>query len=842
MKEYNLSVLNSIARRALYFSTQMISLANSRSDKQKGDPKVGGHPAASTSSLHLLGALHLVVKSGFDFMAVKPHASPCDHSYNYLLNLLLDENLKPLEKSKKEKAMHNLRAFSKNEPVFQSYHSKYDPDHRGFLPSGTVGIPPVNLGYLALAYDFALTHSFNVPKAHFFALIGDSEFREGSLMEAMPDFSERKIDNVTWIIDYNRQSLDGHRVIDKEIYGNDSDRIYKSAVANGWNCVELRHGSFRKKLFKKEDGLMFKSLLEKELSDFELQAIILSSDSIQIREKLLEKNKSLKKFLDSLTDRELDKALNDFGGHDFDEIIKCLVECKSTTKPTIVIAHTVKGFGLRSKATCSNHNSLPTLEEVDELKKAEGVKDIFETFKSNSKEAEYLQKRHKELLEDFKKLEQLKLKNKVKFKEIPDSLDINLKYAIYPHTQWMLGQLISKLTRIATGKATSSIEKNFIPLGKLLAIMSPDVGTSTNLNPSMDGKIYGNEVYDLETKLNVRDPKSPHLVPKIEDKNRFLRFEITEASTMSCVGSFGKLKEFIGAPIIPIMSVYDFFIKRALDQYFYNLYWDSNFILIGTPSGITLSPEGAQHGWKSDFQIPNQITWEPFFCLEMDWIFVDTLKRHVTNDNHDRTGILLRATTRGANQKDFLKYLKKQSRFKLKDEILSLEQDASYIHESKVSCKSDSTILDTIRCEVLKGGYNLINFKKYHSYDPEDNVVNLISMGSPTTEAIVASNKLAELGIYANLTVVTSPDLLLGNLGSENNFLHFRSLVESKSKIVTIHDGEPGLLDNAGSILGVKSKSLAVRKHSKCGTPKDIYTFHGLDSDNIVKTALEVLS
>ena len=96
--DHNISLLNSVAKRALYFTVQMIYLANNRSDKQKGDPKVGGHPAACASSLHLLGALHLVVKSGFDYMAVKPHAAPCDHSYNYLLNLLLDKNLNPISR------------------------------------------------------------------------------------------------------------------------------------------------------------------------------------------------------------------------------------------------------------------------------------------------------------------------------------------------------------------------------------------------------------------------------------------------------------------------------------------------------------------------------------------------------------------------------------------------------------------------------------------------------------------------------------------------------------------------------------------------------------------------
>src|SRR6202007_3087769 len=103
---------------------------------------------------------------------------------------------------------------------------------------------------------------------------------------------------------------------------------------------------------------------------------------------------------------------------------------------------------------------------------------------------------------------------------IPDSLDINLKMATYPHTQWMLGQLTAKLTRIANTpldakklsdkqKPLTEKEKAFHLAAEMIVSMAPDVGTSTNLNPSMDGKIYGHEVVDIETEYNVKDIKLP---------------------------------------------------------------------------------------------------------------------------------------------------------------------------------------------------------------------------------------------------------------------------------------------------------------------------------------------
>jgi len=268
--EKNRETLEKIAKRAHYLATQMIYQANHRDDKEKGDPKIGGHVSASASSLHIMGALHLLVKTGFDHIANKPHASPTDHAYNYLLDLFLKNDLSKLSLEEANTAMMGLRKYSQNgEPVFQSYHSIYDPDHHNFFPSGTVGIPPVNAGYLALAYRYAREHGYEVPDAHFWCLSGDSEFREGSMFEAIPDFAEREIGNLTWILDYNRQSLDGHRITNKKIMnGNDATRIERTMAANGWDVIQVRHGSKRKALFKKPGGDAFQNFLENELEDF----------------------------------------------------------------------------------------------------------------------------------------------------------------------------------------------------------------------------------------------------------------------------------------------------------------------------------------------------------------------------------------------------------------------------------------------------------------------------------------------------------------------------------------------------------------------------------------------
>ncbi|MCO5114192.1 MAG: pyruvate dehydrogenase [Bdellovibrionaceae bacterium] len=885
LKDISPKALDHIFRRAHYLANQMVFQANHRKNKAKGDPKVGGHSSASSSALHILGTLHLFAKTSFDHISNKPHASPADHSFNYLLDLFLRDDFSKFTQEECDTAMMGLRAFSQNgEPVFQSYHSAWDPDRHNFFPSGTVGIPAVQAGYLALAYRYAKKHGYNVPDAHFWCVIGDSEFREGSLFEAVPDFAERELGNLTWIIDYNRQSLDGHRITNTDaLNGTDAHRIERTMAANGWEVITVQHGRFRQKLFSAQGGEAFKNWFETELTDYDLQTLLLIKDANTLKSELA-KIKSIAQFVESQKAEDLLMALNDMGGHD----VECLLQAfeaskKSTDRPTAIVAHTIKGWGLEMAASSGNHSALPEPEEMEALRQAQGITGdkLFERFDAKSEEGKFLKARSEKLYNDILKQEEIRKTNKDAFakkvNELPTSLDINLKFASYPHTQWMLGQLTSKLTRIANtsldtkDKPLTDEEKLWKPLAENIVSMAPDVGTSTNLNPSMDGKIFSaNEVDDIEEQRGVKDHKNPDLIPGEEITDRFLRFEIAEANVMSCAGSFGRMRDILGIPLFPLMTVYDFFIKRALDQYFYNMYWKSSFFLGGTPSGVTLSPEGAQHGWKSDIQVPNQTTWEPMFCQELDWIFCESLKRHFTYDNDERQGVVFRGVTRGIEQKDFLKYLKTQKRFKTDSNAVLAHKDypmSGAVAENTMSTIAEADILETVRKDVLNGGYYLINYESYAGYNPGDNVVNIFSLGSLGTEAIKASNALLAKGIYANVIVVTNTDLLIGNPAYKNNYQHLKQNLKVNADlflqplsngaalpgeaqtfsgrripIVSVHDGEAGLLDNIGSIVGVRQEALAVRKHSKCGRPTDIYAYHGIDADSVIQACGKVLS
>lgn len=900
-----LALLDSVTRRAFAQMQHMIWIANHRKDKRPGDPKVGGHPASCASSMHLLAGLHLWVREPQDYVCCKPHASPVDHALHHLLEL--QRRVPPASRPGTEKgdwltedqakaAMHCLRkmATPENPDVFQSYHARSDPDSYHFLPSGSVGIPPVVSVYLALAYDYARDHGWNVPAgAHFWSLIGDSEFREGSLLEALPDVAERQLGNVTWIIDYNRQNLDGTRIPnERTLKGADCDRIERTASANGWNVVQLRHGSFRKQLFVRENGDALRELFEAALSDHEYQDLLFSRDADRIRRRAAALVPRTEALLGSLGDDEVLHAFEDLGGHDMREVVAALSESRRDLDvPTLLIAHTVKGWGLACGADPSNHSALPDKKEVEALLTGAGLdlEDPFARFDPASDEGRFLAERRDLFRAGIGAHNELRARNREWIREhierdggIPDSLGIDLSLFPMAHTQWMWGQLASKLVRIGTADeggpqtATSSKElaqdeQRWKTAADFVLTLSPDVGTSTNISPAMDQRIYGVDLEEgaLEAQAAARHPK---LVTGGDVWTRHIRFEIAEANCMSAVAAFGKMAHYTGLPFFPIMTVYDFFIKRALDQLYYNLYWGAEFVIMGTPSGTTLSAEGAQHSWKSDIQIPNLITWEPLFALEMDWILSDAIRRHMQDTNDGRRGVLIRGVTRGLPQKTLLERVRTHARSKqdlpagtLLEPAGTESPQAGAVLESDLSARSDSELLERVRADCLAGAWYLVDWRGYAGYEPGDNVVHLFAMGSPTTEVLAASDKLLERGIFANVIVVSSPELLLGILGEQDGYAHLReglgvtadlhavegagaseagmvSLAGRRVPVVAVCDGEAGLLDNIGSVVGVKQVTLAVRKFSKCGRPDEVYALHHLDPDSIVEAAGKVLS
>ena len=901
----DLDVLDRVCDRAFAQMVAMIHIANHRKDKLPGDPKVGGHPAACSSSLHVLGALHLAVRRPGDYVACKPHASPIDHAFHHLMRLFRREDGTWLDDEAAKGAMTRLRQYA--EPgamdVFQSYHAKADPDSFHFLPSGTVGIPPVNAIFLALAHRFATDQGlaergFEVPEdVHFWSLMGDGEFREGSLHEAFPEAAERELSNVTWILDYNRQNLDGTRNANERAIGKDSDRAEKLALANGWKVIQLRHGRLRQELFERPGGEAFRTFLDETLTDYEFQHLLYEGDAAAIRQRMAELAPKSGPLLDSLDDEELQAAFADLGGHDLELVVQALETSRADDEaPYFIVAHTIKGLGLEDTAHPANHSTLPSEKEVRAVLERNGLSfdEPFEPFADDTEEARYLAERSAAFREAIERDDELVQRNRERALAavddaggIPDTLGVDL--SLYPmvHTQQMWGQLAAKLIRIGThgsgarplGGAEKDLdehEQRWAPAASWFLTMSPDVGTSTQIAPTMNARIYGPALDrdgDGTQDLPEFDARHPELFTTREKGHHHLRFEITEANVMSALGSFGKMGDLMGLPFVPVMTVYDFFIKRALDQLYYDLYWGAEFILLGTPSGVTLSPEGAQHSWKSDIQMPGLVTWEPAYAVELDWILSDAIKRQLEERNQGRNGVLIRAVTRALEQKRLLAHLRTQARFKQGlaggQQLKPKEAGAEWgdaVDESTVPALADAEILEAVRQDCLAGAYRLIDWRGYQGYEPGDNVVELFAMGSLVTEAVAAAEALLELGIFANVVVVSSPELLCGILADKDDYAHLREglgidgalhlvprdgsvhgselvgLAGRRVPLVAVLDGEAGLLDNLGSIVGVKQITCAVRRFSKCGRPDQVFEYQGIDQAAVVDAVGRALS
>lgn len=903
------ALLNRITARAFAQTMAMIHIANHRADKRRGDPKVGGHPASCASSMHLLAALHLVSRKPQDFVCCKPHASPVDHALHNLMELFRKDLSAGASGANAGSGswyspadgaamMHHLRKFPEplDQPVFQSYHARTDADSFHFLPSGSVGIPPVVAVYLALAYRYARDHGWKTPDdIHFWCMMGDSEFREGSLLECLPDVAERQLANVTWIIDYNRQNLDGTRIPNERgLAGSDCERIERTAVANGWKVLQLRHGAKREQIFARPGGDALREFLEGGLTDYEYQMLLLKRDAAEIRRFALERTPESAKIVKALGDAELLEVFSDLGGHCIDKLVAAYAQARAdASAPYLIIAHTVKGWGLECAAHPANHSTLPDEKEVVALLQKQGLslERPFELFPQSSEEGRFLASRRDLFREAIDALYALRRENREKVRRmvaadggLPASLEIDTKLFPIAHTQWMWGQIASKLVRIGTQdeggpqtglssqKALSENESRWKSAADMVLTLSPDVGTSTNISPVLDKRIYGPDYEEAEKTLEL-DLKHPDLIATDEPWTRHIRFEIAEANCMSAAGSFGKMGHYLGVPFMPMMTVYDFFIKRALDQLYYNLYWGAEFVVLGTPSGTTLSPEGAQHSWKSDIQIPNLVTWEPAFVVEMDWILSDAIRRQLNDENEGRRGVLVRGVTRAIKQGLLIENVRKQraskadfapSGGKLKPANGGEEWGAA-VDESTVATLPDAELLERVRKDCLLGAYKLVDWEGYAGYEPGENVVHVFAMGSLVVEAVEAAQMLLEKGVFANVIAVSSPELLLGILGEHDDYRHLRenlridgdlhavagaseseaglvSLAGRRVPIVAVCDGEAGLLDNIGSIVGVKQVTLAVRKFSKCGRPDEVFGYQHLDAPAIVEACGRALS
>ena len=774
------TILDAIQRRVLWLSTLMIHYANNvRSNPD--DLKVGGHQASSASMVSILTALYFHYLDAGDRVSIKPHASPAYHAIQYLLGNLDQQYL------------YSLRAFN----GLQAYPSRTkDPDPVDFS-TGSVGLGAVAPLFATVTQRYARTHFGQVNSHRYVAVIGDAELDEGNVWEAIIDESLRGLGNVLLVVDLNRQSLD--RIV-PGIHATQLKQLFQSA---GWQVLEAKYGQQLQHIFTQPGGAALQRRID-EMSNEEYQSL-LRRRGADLRARLIHplglegaEDQEIAMALREIQDVHLHELLGNLGGHD----LACLLRAFSLADhaketPTVVFAYTVKGWGLPFAGDALNHSMLLTAEQMRSLQQdleiPEGAE--WDAFLADSAEGRWCLKAAERLRRGQE--QHLPL---VKAEHIPASLD--LSYPGKLSTQEAFGRILPRLADLPH-------------CGERIVSASPDVAVSTHL---------GNWV----SKVGVFAPTAQPDYQ--EDGQRLLRWQpgptgqhielgISEMNLFLLIGQLGLSYELCGQQLFPIGTVYDPFVCRGLDALIYGLYNGAKFIFAGTPSGVSLSPEGGAHQSivtaSLGIELPGLDYYEPAFACELEWILLHALRECCNRTNGHST--YLRLSTKKIDQNLLEPVLQRLGR-------------------------------EELRRQALLGGYRLLEGRDLLPDAMESEVVQIATCGAMLPEAVEAANLLAQEGIAANVLHLTSPKKLFTLLTEERSTLrrdayattqpgHLQTLFprhERKAPIVTVQDASAHSLAFLGSLYGVPTVPLGVDRFGQSGSQADLYQYTEIGVEDIV--------
>jgi pyruvate dehydrogenase E1 component len=757
--------LRTVEQRLLWLSTAIIDHANRVRPNPSG-MKVGGHQASSASMVTIMTSLWFDQLQQGDRVSVKPHASPVLHAINYLLGEL-DESY-----------LTTLRAFG----GLQSYPSRSkDPDPADYS-TGSVGIGATAPIWGALSRRYVNAHFGSGGTGRQYSLVGDAELDEGAVWEAVLDPMVAELGEVVWIVDLNRQSLD------RVVPNIGTPRLQGMFAAAGWQVLTVRYGQLLEDLFARPGGEALRSRID-TMSNPEYQRL-LRCTADELRTRLpgdgLPDTEALRALLDDVPDEQLYDAIRNLGGHDLAALRGAFSEIDDT-RPTVIFAYTVKGNGLASAGHPQNHSALLTLEQLTELAQRLGVDpaEPWQTFPSGSPAAELCAGTAQRLRRGTAV--------EVQAPELPT--DLGRTPNGVATTQAALGRTLLDLNRAAP------------EAGRRIVTVSPDVSSSTNLGGWVNkvGVWSQSErsdwfADDAETILHWREkPTGQHL-----------ELGIAETNLVGVLGELGATWSRWGQPLLPIGVMYDPFVERALEPWSFGIYAGGQSILVGTPSGVTLAPEGGAHQSIKTPSIgleqPGCVTYEPAFALDTEWALLASLGRL---GKPDGTSAYLRLSTRPIDQ-------------------------------ALAAIPTDPAARERRRRQVVAGGYAL----RRHAQP----TLTLCAMGALTPEALEAAALLDAMGFGTDVLCVTSPGLLFEavqasrGLGDADTWILDSLLpADRATPMVTILDGHPHTLAFLAGVNRVSATHLGVTRFGQSGSIEDVYHCHGLDTDSIVAAALDLV-
>jgi pyruvate dehydrogenase E1 component len=693
-----LALLQAVETRVLWLATSIIHHANKVRRTPSG-VKVGGHQASSASMASIMTALWFAHLRAPDRVSVKPHASPVLHAIEYLLGAL------------DRRYLTTLRQLG----GLQSYPSRLKDPVPADFSTGSVGIGATATVWSALAHRYVAGHC-DVPQGgRHIALVGDAELDEGAVWEALVDPMVPRLGELLWIVDLNRQSLD--RVVPDIAHR----RIAGMFEAAGWHTITVKYGRRLQELFERSGGAALRRRID-GMTNEEYQRL-LRADAGELRERLPGSGRGrreLEGLVGELDDGALTAAVRDLGGHDLGRLLDAYAEADAVTdRPSVIFAYTIKAWRLPTQGHPGNHSALLSGDQWERLADELGAdaSDPWAPFPDGSPEAEVCRATADRLAREPVALTP----------PPPVPAALGRDHSGSASTQQAFGRFFVDLSHAAPDVAARVVT------------VSPDVASSTNLG----GWLNRVGIWSVGERIDWFADDTDTLVKWRESGHgRHIELGIAEVNLVCLLGELGATWSRDGQPLLPIGTLYDPFVGRALEPWSFGIYAGGQSILIGTPSGVTLAPEGGAHQSivtpSIGLEQPRCIAWEPAFGQDLEWALLAALGRL---GKPDGCSAYFRLSTRPVDQ-------------------------------ALAAVPKDAAARERRRLQVLAGGYALRRAER-----PPD--VTLVAVGATIAETLAAADELTAAGRAADVVCLTSPDLV------------FRALQARRG----VADGDDAILD-----------------------------------------------
>ncbi|GER07385.1 pyruvate dehydrogenase E1 component [Iodidimonas muriae] len=770
--DQTVNYLTLLDKRVRWLSAWMVHHANHlRPARDK--VKVGGHQASSASLASVLTTLYFDILRPEDRVAVKPHASPVFHAIQYLLGQQDVEQLK------------RFRALG----GAQSYPSRTKDQDDVDFSTGSVGLGVAITSFASMVQDYLLAKSWlsEEQTGRMIALMGDAELDEGNIYEAMLEGAKYGLRNTWWIIDYNRQSLDAVTPLGM------SRRYEAMFEATDWTVHTLKFGKKLEAAFAKPGGAALRDWIENCPND--LYSALTYKGAKAWRERLLADlgdGADVAALLAGYDDEALEDLMLNLAGHDL-ALLQETFQGITDDRPHCFIIYTIKGYGLPFKGHKDNHAGLMNPAQMAEFRALNGIADGEEWDRFAG-----LDETTATALQAF--LDEVPFKESGPRRHQAARFDVPADFPCPGGAE--------QATQVAFGKILNDLGRTDSALADHIVTTSPDVTTSTNLG----GWVNQRGLFNRESREDVFKREavvSPQRWAGTKN-GQHLELGIAENNLFLALGALGLSHSLFGTRLLPLGTLYDPFINRGLDALNYACYQDARFMLVATPSGLTLAPEGGAHQSIHTPLIgmaqPNLRSYEPAFVDELSHIMRFGFSHMQAEDGGS---VYLRLSTRPIAQPERV-------------------TDAQW------------------QQDVIDGGYWLV--------EPSPGAdLAIVYQGAVAPEALAAFEAIREDVPGAGLLAVTSLDVLHQEWSAEiraqraGGYVpksHIRRLLGRLSPdagLVTVMDGAPAGLSWLGAVCGHRVAPLGVDRFGQSGDVTDLYQTYGLDEDAILDAAASIL-